>query len=79
MCSSDLRDELNLNVCIARVTQLGFPNMRGEDFTNRPLVEEKFNQLHDVLDKGNVNGKYSVAMGDLRREFGEAKKRTKQK
>ena len=73
------RDELNLNVCIARVTQLGFPNMRGEDFTNRPLVEEKFNQLHDALDKNNVNGKYSVAMGDLRREFGEAKKRTKLK
>jgi hypothetical protein len=73
------RDDQSLNVCIARVTQLGFPNMRGEDFTSRPLVEEKFNQLHDALEKGNVNGKYSVAMGDLRREFNEAKKRTKPK
>ena len=73
------KDELNLNICIARITQLGFPNMRVDDFATRPMIEEKFNQLNEALDKGNVNGKYSVAMGDLRREFNEAKKRTKLK
>lgn len=73
------KDELNLNICIARITQLGFPNIRVDDFATRPMIEEKFNQLNDALDKGNVNGKYSVAMGDLRREFNEAKRRTKLK
>jgi len=73
------RDELNLNICLARITQLGFPNVRVEDFATRPLLEEKFNQLNDALDKGNVNGKYAVALGDLRREFNEAKRRTKAK
>lgn len=73
------RDELNLNICLARITQLGFPNMRVEDFATRPLIEEKFNLLNDALDKGNVNGKYSVAMGELRREFNEARKRVKPK
>ncbi|MFA6544236.1 MAG: hypothetical protein WCS99_07410 [Limisphaerales bacterium] len=71
------RDESNLNICLARITQLGFPNMRADDFAARPLLEEKYNQLNDTLDKGNVNGKYTVALGDLRREFNEAKKRTK--
>ncbi len=73
------QDEANLNICLARVTQLGFPNMRAEDFAARPLLEDKFSQLNDALAKGNVNGKYTVAMGDLRREFNEAKKRAKTK
>ncbi len=72
-------DELNLNTSLARVTQLGFPNVRADDFATRPALEEKFTQLHDALDKANVNGKFTVALGDLRREYGEAKKRTKAK
>lgn len=70
-------DELNLNTSIARVTQLGLPNLRVDDFTARPALEEKFTQLTDALDKANLNGKYTVALGDLRREYGEARKRTK--
>lgn len=72
-------DELNLNTSLARVTQLGLPNLRADDFAVRPALEEKFAQLHDALDKANANGKYTVALGDLRREYGEAKKRTKAK
>lgn len=70
-------DELNLNTSIARVTQLGLPNLRVDDFAARPALEEKFTQLHDALDKANTNGKYTVALGELRREYAEARKRTK--
>ncbi len=72
-------DELNLNTSIARITQLGFPNVRADDFATRPRLEEKFALLHEALDKANVNGKYTVALGELRREYGEAKKRLKTK
>ncbi len=73
------RDDVNLNTCLARLTQFGLPNLKADDFAVRPPLEEKFNQLSDALEKSNVNGKYTVAMGDLRREFLEAKKRTKTK
>ncbi len=73
------RDELNLNTSLARLSQLCLPNLKTDDFTSRPQVDEKFAQLVDALDKGNVNGKYTVALADLRREFSEAKKRTKPK
>ena len=72
-------DDANLNTCLARLTQFGLPNLKADDFAARRMLEDKFNQLSDALDKNNVNGKYTVAMGDLRREFLEAKKRTKTK
>lgn len=73
------RDDVNLNTSLARLSQLCFPNLKSDDFTTRPQLDEKFAQLLDGLDKGNVNGKYTVALVDLRREFIEAKKRTKPK
>lgn len=72
-------DDASLNTCLARLTQLCLPNLKVDDFAARRVLEEKFNQLSDALEKNNVNGKYTVAMGDLRREFLEAKKRTKPK
>lgn len=73
------RDDSYLNTCLARLTQLCLPNLKSEDFTLKPQLDEKFAQLVDALDKANVNGKHTVAMGDLRREFVEAKRRTKGK
>lgn len=74
-----LRDEQNLNTSFARLTQMCFPALRAEDFTARPQIEEKFKQLMELLDANNVNGRYTVALGDLRKEFFEAKKRAKAK
>lgn len=72
-------DEINLNTSLARLSQLCFPNLKTDDFAIKPLLDEKFALLVDALDKANVNGKYTVALGDLRREFGEAKRRPKLK
>lgn len=73
------RDESFLNTCLARLTQLCLPNLKADDFTLKPQVEEKFALLVEALDKANVNGKYTVALVDLRREFVEAKRRAKAK
>lgn len=73
------RDDSYLNTSLARLSQLCFPNLKADDFTVKPLLDERFAQLVDALDKANVNGKYTVAMVDLRREFVEAKRRTKVK
>ncbi|MBI5802523.1 MAG: hypothetical protein HZA92_17585 [Verrucomicrobia bacterium] len=73
------RDDSNLNTSLARLSQLCFPNLKMDDFAMKPLLDEKFAQLVDSLDKANVNGRYTVALVDLRREFVEAKRRTKAK
>lgn len=73
------RDDANLTTCISRLNQFCFPNLKTDDFAARPLVEEKFALLVEALEKGNVNGKYTITLGDLRREFLEARKRTKLK
>jgi hypothetical protein len=73
------RDDGNLNTSISRLNQFCFPNLKVDDFAVKPALDEKFAQLVDALDKGNVNGKHTVALIDLRREFVEARKRTKPK
>lgn len=73
------RDEGNLNTSISRLNQFCLPNLKADDFTIRPMLDEKFAQLVEALDKGNVNGKHTVALIDLRREFTDARKRTKAK
>ena len=73
------RDDANLNTCLSRLNQFAFPNLKADDFPPRPVIEEKFALLVDTLDKANVNGKHTVALLDLRKEFNEAKKRTKPK
>ncbi len=73
------RDESLLHTSLSRLSQLCLPNLKADDFTVKPVLDERFAQLVDALDKANVNGKYTVAMVDLRREFAEAKRRTKAK
>lgn len=73
------RDDGNLNTSISRLNQFCLPNLKAEDFTVKPALDEKFAQLVDALDKGNVNGKHTVALIDLRREFADARKRAKAK
>ncbi|MFM8471069.1 MAG: hypothetical protein ACKODH_14080 [Limisphaerales bacterium] len=69
------RDDTNLNTSLARLMQLCFPNLKTDDFTTRPVLDEKFAALVDGLDKANVNGKHTVALLDLRREYSAAKNR----
>lgn len=73
------RDEQNLNTCFARLTQMCFPALRADDFVTRPQIEEKFKLLMEALDANNDRGRYTVALGELRKEFFEAKKRAKAK
>lgn len=69
------QDEVNLNTSISRLNQFCFPNLRAEDFTTRPVIEEKFATLVEGLEKANVNGRHAVALTDLRREFQAARRR----
>lgn len=69
------RDESNLNTCVSRLIQFGFPNLKADDFTTRPVIEDKFALLVEALEKANVNGRHAVALTDLRREFLAARKR----
>ena len=73
------RDESLLNTSLSRLSQLCFPNLKADDFTLKPVLDERFAQLVEALDKANVNGKHTVALVDLRRQFLEAKRRAKAK
>lgn len=73
------RDESLLNTSLSRLSQLCLPSLKADDFTAKPLLDERFAQLVEALDKANVNGKHTVALVDLRREFLEAKRRAKAK
>ena len=53
--------------------------MKADDFAVKPLLDERFAQLVEALDKANVNGKHTVALMDLRRGILEAKRRAKAK
>lgn len=73
------RDESFLNTSLARLSQLCFPNLKADDFAVKPVLDERFAQLVEALDKANVNGKHTVALMDLRRGILEAKRRAKAK
>ena len=62
---------------IARLTQTCFPAVRKEEFDARPQLDEKLKQFTEMLDANNVNGRYGVALADLRREYTEARRRLK--
>ena len=66
-----------MNTTIARLTQTCFPAMRKDDFDARPQLDEKFKVFVETLDANNVNGRYGVALADLRREYTEARRRLK--
>lgn len=69
------RDEANLTISISRLIQFGFPNLKADDLAARPAIEDKFGLLVEGLEKANANGRHSVALTDLRREFQAARKR----
>ena len=73
------QNHANLTTTLARLNQFGLQNLKTEDFAARPALEDKFTQLVDALEKANVNGRFTVALGDLRREFADAKRRAKTK
>jgi hypothetical protein len=69
------RDEANLNTCVSRLNQFCLPNLKADDFTARPVIEDKFALLVEGLEKANINGRHAVALTDLRREFLAARRR----
>jgi hypothetical protein len=74
-----VQNHANLTTALARLNQFGFQNLKTDDFAARPGLEDKFAQLLEALEKANGNGRFTVALADARREFADAKRRSKTK